>query len=196
MTTPILQIPEASTSILSFSLLNIILRHYEQSSLKNVLGIVASPPVSPGDGDAYIVAASGTTGVFVGQENNLAFSIQGAWYFLANTADNAYTEFIDSLTGVRYVWDGTALLSRIPTISQAISSATSNSFDLTEFASIDATAASLTFTANTPLPFGFFTVYNNGANSFDLDLDGGVFSVSPATTSRFYISEAGVVWAL
>lgn len=43
-----------------------------------------SAPASPANGDAYIVAATGTTGIFVGMERRFAYynSDEGAWIFL------------------------------------------------------------------------------------------------------------------
>ena len=43
-----------------------------------------SAPTTPADGDAYIVAAAGTTGVFVGQEKRFAFysAAEAAWIFI------------------------------------------------------------------------------------------------------------------
>lgn len=43
-----------------------------------------SAPSTPADGDAYIVAASGTAGIFVGQEKRFAFysAAEAAWIFI------------------------------------------------------------------------------------------------------------------
>jgi hypothetical protein len=43
-----------------------------------------SPPASPNDGNAYIVASSGATGIFAGQENNFVMYVEptGTWYFI------------------------------------------------------------------------------------------------------------------
>lgn len=196
MTTPILQIPEASTSILSFSLLNIILRHYEQSSLKSVLGLEATPPVSPNDGDAYIVADSGTTGVFAGQENNIAFSIQGAWYFLKMDSTLAGAVIRDVVNLVDYYWDGAAYTRKIREVSSSVTSGANTNFTVSQMVLMDATASSLTFTANLPLPYGKFHVLNVGANSVDVDLDGDVFTVPSGESRQFYIIENGTPYLL
>jgi hypothetical protein len=41
---------------------------------------LTAPPVSPTDGDAYIVAA-GATGLWAGQDNNVAYFNNAAWFF-------------------------------------------------------------------------------------------------------------------
>ena len=46
-------------------------------------GPVASPPASPPPGSLYLVAASGTSGDFVGHEGQLAGWTQGGWRFVA-----------------------------------------------------------------------------------------------------------------
>jgi len=46
-----------------------------------VISVLATPPGSPVDGDRYLVAASGTSGVFVGKENQVAERSSGAWVF-------------------------------------------------------------------------------------------------------------------
>lgn len=81
MATPILEIPEVSTSILSFALLNIVLRHYEQAASNRIINSLTTPPTTPPDGDAYFVL-SGATGLWSGQAGKIAFSISGAWYFM------------------------------------------------------------------------------------------------------------------
>lgn len=42
---------------------------------------LTTPPVSPGEGDAYIPAAT-ATGVWAGFENYIAYYFQSAWYFI------------------------------------------------------------------------------------------------------------------
>jgi hypothetical protein len=81
MATPILEIPEVSTSILSFALLNIVLRHYEQAASNRIINSLSVPPSPAADGDAYFVL-SGATGLWSGQSGKIAFSISGAWYFM------------------------------------------------------------------------------------------------------------------
>lgn len=48
---------------------------------------VTTPPGSPSEGDMVHVAASSTTGVFVGQEGKLAFYWNGEWRFSGVVAD-------------------------------------------------------------------------------------------------------------
>lgn len=45
----------------------------------------AVPPVSPVAGECWIVAASGASGAWAGQENNLACWTEGGWRFLVPT---------------------------------------------------------------------------------------------------------------
>lgn len=46
-------------------------------------GPVAAPPASPAAGGLYLVAASGTSGSFVGHEGQVAGWTQGGWRFVA-----------------------------------------------------------------------------------------------------------------
>lgn len=56
--------------------------------LRDVDGIIADPPTLPSEGDRYVVASSGTTGVFVGHENEVAEYSGGAWvYYTAAVKD-------------------------------------------------------------------------------------------------------------
>lgn len=41
---------------------------------------LSAPPVSPADGDTYIVGVS-PTGLWAGQANNIAYYTEGAWFF-------------------------------------------------------------------------------------------------------------------
>jgi hypothetical protein len=77
--TPLNNIPLVQTNILSFALLNIILVHYEAIANRYILGVTATPPSSPNDGDAYLVASS-PTGLWAGQAFKLAFSLGSVWY--------------------------------------------------------------------------------------------------------------------
>lgn len=48
-------------------------------TFKDILG---TPPVSPSVGDVYLVTSSGTTGAFVGKENNQAQWLGHSWVFV------------------------------------------------------------------------------------------------------------------
>lgn len=69
-------------------------------SILNVSAIdfTATPPGSPSDGDTHIVAATGATGDFVGQENNIAiwFNDDSQWRFFTPTT--GLTAFITTGT--------------------------------------------------------------------------------------------------
>ena len=43
---------------------------------------LSTPPASPADGDAYLVKAAGT-GLWTGQDGNLAYAVDGGWRFYA-----------------------------------------------------------------------------------------------------------------
>ena len=54
---------------------------------------VTATPVSPTNGDVYIVPASGVSGAWVGQEKDVASYIEGAWeYFTPNEGWMAWVE--------------------------------------------------------------------------------------------------------
>lgn len=63
-----------------------------------------TPPGSPANGDIYIVPASGTTGVWVGKENQVAVRDNGAWvYYVVGEGFVAYVQSDDFL----YNFNGT-----------------------------------------------------------------------------------------
>lgn len=53
-----------------------------------VLSVEADPPPTPAQDARYLVAATGTTSLFVGQENKVAWNDDGTWRFFA--AQNGY----------------------------------------------------------------------------------------------------------
>lgn len=77
---------------------------------KAVTSVLATPPGSPANGQAHIVAASATTGVFVGKENNIAYYLTdaAAWQFIAPTTG---LELMVTSTVVKYRWTGSAWLA-------------------------------------------------------------------------------------
>lgn len=42
---------------------------------------VTTPPVSPAEGDTYVIPTTGNTGIFIGQENKIAHWYNAAWKF-------------------------------------------------------------------------------------------------------------------
>ena len=73
----------------------------------------ATPPGSPTNGDLVLVALSGTSGVFVGQEGKLAVYHDGTWtFFTVPTRFWSATEII-----LPYQREGEALYSKVVTIA-------------------------------------------------------------------------------
>lgn len=84
-TTPILGATElVSAQALPETTVNEAVRYLEQGAGWFVFKDrdLATPPGSPADGDAYLVAASGT-GAWSGQDGNIAFYMSTAWEFIA-----------------------------------------------------------------------------------------------------------------
>lgn len=46
-----------------------------------VISLIQSPPTSPSNGNRYLISSSGTSGAFVGKENQVAERIAGAWIY-------------------------------------------------------------------------------------------------------------------
>ena len=65
---------------------------------------LATPPISPNEGDIYIVASSGT-GDWTGKDNNLAYYYNSSWKFI--TPNEGITLWVRD-EDVEYTWDGTA----------------------------------------------------------------------------------------
>lgn len=68
-------------------------------TVTNLVAISASidtPPVSPNDGDVYVLA-NGTTGVWVGHEDALAISIAGSWFYVP--AEEGWIVWVDDIAG-------------------------------------------------------------------------------------------------
>ncbi len=82
MTTPNLDLPEISENqSQKYVTHNEALRRIDALCQASIIDKdLATPPVSPADGDSYIVAASGT-GDWASQDDNIAFYVNGGWEF-------------------------------------------------------------------------------------------------------------------
>lgn len=56
------------------------------------------------DGDAYLIPASGTTGEWVGQEEDIAFSLNSSWLYV--TAEIYWRVLVEDEAGDEYEYDG------------------------------------------------------------------------------------------
>lgn len=72
---------------------------------QSVLDILATPPVSPAVGDKYLVAHTGTSGVFIGHEDAVATWNGTAWTYLAPTV--GLHVYVDTQPSNIYLWSGT-----------------------------------------------------------------------------------------
>lgn len=82
MTTPILGLQELIASQTQPHVpINTALRVLEAVGQITVVGIDNDPPLSPADGDCYIIGGT-PTGVWVGHETELAVLIGGGWTYL------------------------------------------------------------------------------------------------------------------
>ncbi len=111
MTTPIIGAPElVAAQAIPETTVNEIARYLEQGALwfgKIKDRDLATPPGSPADGDAYIVAAS-PTGAWAGQAGKIAFRVSTAWDFITPTEGMAvYIADEDAA----FVYDGSAFVS-------------------------------------------------------------------------------------
>ncbi len=74
---------------------------------------LSAPPVSPGDGQCWIVA-SGGTGAWAGKDLNIAAWQDGAWSFYA--PNRGFIAYVDTL-GAMEIWNGSAW---VPLVGGAI----------------------------------------------------------------------------
>jgi hypothetical protein len=106
MTTPNLTLPEmASGTSQKHVLFNEAMQRVDAAVQLSVIDTTTTaPPVSPSDGDAYVVAAT-ATGVWTGRETDIAAYFDGQWIFLTpSTGWIAYNQ--DTDTHIK--WNGTA----------------------------------------------------------------------------------------
>lgn len=110
MTTPIIGAPElVSAQAVPETTVNEIARYLEQGALwfgKIKDRDLATPPGSPADGDAYIVAGS-PTGAWAGQAGKIAFYVSTAWDFITPTEGMAIYVADENAP---FVYDGAAFV--------------------------------------------------------------------------------------
>lgn len=187
--TPIHSIPEASTSVLTFTQLNIILRFYEQLSNPRILSVIPSPVASPNDGDAYIVAETGTTGIFNGRSGDIAFSIGGAYYFIevpdtltGFTVYNSTTGYlhIRRVGGYNVVIDPSSVLEADYTVNSSINLAAVNVISVT---------TGVILTQDTLGIAGKFTIVNTGVDDITLSYNAVSYTIA-GNTSATYVADS------
>lgn len=104
-TTPNLGLPlMASNDAQKEVLYNEAIIAFDVMAARVVLDTKASPPVSPATGDTYVIAATGTTGAFVGHENKIAFYFNGWQYLTPVTKMKLYVAAKSNF----YTFSGTA----------------------------------------------------------------------------------------
>lgn len=194
MTTPNFQIPEVNTSTLSFTQLNTILRYYEQLGQTITSGTFDTPPSSPTDGIAYIVGTS-PTGVFVGQENNIAFSVGGAYYFLVTSATNVGMTLYDLVDMNPKIWTGSEWLNTTSGSSIIASQNASITLSYAATYALDSTNASLTYTLPVISIPAVMVIVNDGALAFTVNYSGSTINLSPGVAQRFF-HKTGGSWIL
>jgi hypothetical protein len=64
-----------------------------------VADILTGPPGSPADGDRYLIAAGGTSGVFIGKENQVVERVDGDWQFSGSPSEGhqVYVQDVDTV---------------------------------------------------------------------------------------------------
>ncbi len=101
MTTPRANLPELSTAQASKeTTINEAFAKLEALTVGGVIDrTLTTPPISPSDGDIYIVAAS-ATGDWAGQDDNLAHYLNSSWRFYPPA--NGWHLF--SIPDANFVW--------------------------------------------------------------------------------------------
>lgn len=123
-----------------------------------------SPPGSPSEGHAYIIAAT-ATGVWVGAENQIAAWVNGAWYYF--TPRTGWLVFNEA-TNVHLKWNGSAWVNAF--------SASGDAFGWQDFQD--------TATAGSPIAMTAADTW------YDVTNDG----LGPLTDTTFGISGHGPIW--
>lgn len=67
-----------------------------------VLSVIAGPPGSPAVGDRYLVAAGGTSGIFIGKENQVAEWLATSEWIFSGTPLEGHQVYVRDVDTVRY----------------------------------------------------------------------------------------------
>ena len=124
MTTPRFSLPELAVAQALKEI-----THNEALAIVDVLlggtvgSVLATPPGSPTNGQVVLVAHSGTTGVFVGKEDKIAFWLTSvaAWQYITPTTGQKVT---DGATSTTYRWNGTLWLALSGTYTPTLTNVT------------------------------------------------------------------------
>lgn len=182
MTTSVAIIPEASTSVLSFSQLNVILRHYERLAIRSVSTIANTPPVSPADGLAVLVGTS-PTGVFVGQANRTAFSIGGTWYFVRHS-QNLQRIFVEDEGRFYRAGGSNNWVGERKDDWQGNTFNSSLTYEFYRYNQFAASVSGLTITLDLNY-FGDYFVETTGSNAIDYVLGAATITATPGGANSY-----------
>jgi hypothetical protein len=184
--TPLNNIPLVQTNILSFALLNIILTHYEAIANRHILDITATPPSSPSDGDAYLIASS-PTGLWAGQPFKLTFSLGSVWYFL----DLPPNTLLYHADGSSVLVNGSSFTRLLKPGTLVISPSSSLTLSLSKNNILTPTTSAITVTSAFPF-LDSALVINKSAFSVDLLINSSIATIPP-TSSRILVGVMGGV---
>lgn len=161
---------------------NEALQRYDQLVQQTVINRTTStPPGSPSEGHAYIVAAT-ATGAWVGQENNIAAWVSGTWIFFTPRAGWVVWDETDT---THYLFNGTAWVDYIGFVTGAKFGWENHQDTATSTTPISMTAA------NT-----WYDLTNNGAGSFTIHTSppqiSGVGPLWDTSAQEFDFSSLGI----
>lgn len=178
MSTVKLQLQETANGQANYLNVNKALAQIDQLVHQRVIDKdLATPPGSPANGAAYIVAAS-PTGAWSGKAGQIAFYLttEGAWSFLAPGSSDRWRVFVSD-EGVDYRWNGTAWVVDAASASvQSIIIACSD-----ESTALNTGTAKVTFR----MPYAFtltgvrasLTTAQTGGSIFTVDINEGASSI-------------------
>lgn len=178
MSTVKLQLQETANGQANYLNVNKALAQIDQLVHQRVIDKdLATPPGSPANGAAYIVAAS-PTGAWSGKAGQIAFYLttEGAWSFLAPGSSDRWRVFVSD-EGVDYRWNGTAWVVDAASASvQSIIIACSD-----ESTALTTGTAKVTFR----MPYAFtltgvrasLTTAQTGGSIFTVDINEGASSI-------------------
>jgi len=189
MPTPLFDFPEVAGSVVSFAQLNIIQRLQEAIAQAVIVDALTIAPAVPTDGVMYRVA-SPATGVWTGEEDNLAINVSGAWYFADMTTINKGYGVFNQQALLDEVWTGSSWVIS-PSGNGVHTESLTASGNLTYAPVIDITAtAGLTMFLENISMHGLTKIKNSGANNVTVE---GV-TVLAGMTQDFFTSN-GTSWS-
>jgi len=131
MSTEHFNIPLISQGVTSFAQFNLNLETMVALASKFVISVADNSPSPAQSGDIFIVGLN-PTGDFVGEENNIAVNVNGAWFFLQVSDRTEGLIVYNQQTKKELIWTGTVWEERpkVSTYKQLIGDDINSTFTI------------------------------------------------------------------